>query len=65
VRCAVDAQVDPADTPETRRNKLTRAARKIRYWQEKRKRSARSHRKRRIKELHLLGIRLSWLRKCF
>ena len=64
MRCAVDAQVDPADTPETRRRKLEKAAHKIDYWQEKRRRSARSHCKRRLKELSQRGIRLSELRKC-
>ena len=64
MRCAVDAQVDPADTPETRRRKLAKVAGKIRYWQSKRKRSAKSHRKQRLAELHRRGIRLSELRKC-
>jgi hypothetical protein len=64
VRCAVDAQVDPADTPETRRRKLAKVAGKIHYWQTKRERSATSHRKRRLRELHRRGIRLSELRRC-
>ncbi len=64
MRCAIDAQVDSTDTPETRRNRLRKAARKIVYWQKKRKRSAKSHRKRRLRELHRHGIRLSELRKC-
>jgi hypothetical protein len=49
VRCAIDAQVDPTDTPDTRRNRLRKAARKIVYWQNKRKRSAKSHHKRRLR----------------
>jgi len=64
VRCAVDAQVDPTDTPDTRRDRLRKAVRKIAYWQKKRQRSAKSHRKRRLRELHRHGIRLSELRKC-
>ncbi len=64
MRCAVDAQVDPTDTPETRRDRLRKAAGKIVYWQKKRQRSAKSHRKRRLRELHRQGIRLSELRKC-
>jgi hypothetical protein len=64
VRCAVDAQVDPADTPGTRRRKLAKVAGKIHYWQTKRERSARSHYKRRLKEFRRLGIRLSELRRC-
>lgn len=64
MRCAVDAQVDPADTPATRREKLRRAARKIEYWQGKRERAARSHRKRTLRKLHRKGIRLSEARKC-
>ena len=64
MRCAVDAQVDPTDTPETRRRRLERAAGKIDYWQTKRERSARSHRKRRLKEFRRLGIRLSEARRC-
>jgi hypothetical protein len=64
VRCAVDAQVDAADTPATRREKLRRAARKIEYWQRERKYSARSHRKRTLKDLHRKGIRLSEARRC-
>jgi hypothetical protein len=64
VRCAIDAQVDPADTPATRREKLKRAARKIDYWQGKRERSARSHRKRTLRELRRKGIRLSEARRC-
>jgi hypothetical protein len=64
VRYAVDAQVDPADTPEARRRKLTKAAGKIDYWQRDRERSSRSHCKRRLKELSQRGIRLSELRKC-
>jgi hypothetical protein len=64
VRCAVDARVDPADTPATRLRKLTRAARKIVYWQKKREHSARSHYKRRLRKLHRHGLRLSELRKC-
>jgi len=64
VRCAVDAQVDPTDTPDTRRDRLRRAVRKIVYWQKKRERSAKSHRKHRLRELHRKGIRLSQLRKC-
>ena len=58
------AQVDPTDTPQTRRGKLKKAARKIDYWQRERERSARSHCKRRLMELHQRGIRLSELRKC-
>ncbi len=64
MRCAIDAQVDPTDTPRTRRRRLKRAADKIRYWQTKRKRSAKFHRKRRLKELHRKGIRLSEVRQC-
>jgi hypothetical protein len=64
VRCAIDAQVDPTDTPEARRDRLRRALRKIDYWQQKRERSAKSHRRRRLRELHQHGIRLSELRKC-
>ncbi|MHC4138164.1 MAG: hypothetical protein ACYS0K_24775 [Planctomycetota bacterium] len=64
MRCAVDAQVDPTDTPDTRRDRLRKAARKIVYRQQKRQRSAKSHRKRRLRELHRHGIRLSELRKC-
>ena len=64
MRCAVDAQVDPTDTPATRRDRLRKAARKIVYWQKKRERAAKSHRKRRLRELHQRGIRLSELRKC-
>ena len=64
MRCAVDAQVDPTDTPETRRRRLERAAGKIDYWQTKRERSARSHCKRRLKEFRRLGIRLSEARRC-
>ena len=64
MRCAIDAQVDPTDTPDTRRDRLGKAARKIVYWQEKRKRSAKSHRKRRLKDLRRHGIRLSELHKC-
>ena len=64
MRCAIDAQVDPTDTPETRRNRLRRAARKIVYWQKKRERAAKSHRKRRLRELHRQGIRLSEVRRC-
>ena len=64
MRCAIDAQVDPTDTPQTRRRRLERAAGKIKYWQTKRKRSAKSHRKRRLKELHRKGIRLSEVRQC-
>ena len=64
MRCAVDAQVDPVDTSETRRRRLERAAGKIDYWQRERERSARSHCKRRLSELRQRGIRLSELRKC-
>jgi hypothetical protein len=64
VRCAIDAQVDPTDTPDTRRERLGKALRKIVYRQKSRKRSAKSHRKHRLKELHGHGIRLSELRKC-
>ena len=64
MRCAIDAQVDPTDTTEARRDRLRRALRKIVYWQEKRERSAKSHRKRRLRELRRRGIRLSELRKC-
>ncbi len=64
MRCAIDAQVDPTDTPEARRDRLRRALRKIVYWQKKRERSAKSHRKRRLRQLHQQGIRLSELRKC-
>ena len=64
MRCAIDAQVDPTDTPEARRDRLRRALRKIVYWQKKRERAAKSHRKRRLRELRQRGIRLSELRKC-
>jgi hypothetical protein len=64
VAAVVDAQADPTDTPRTRRRRLERAAGKIEYWQTKRKRSARSHRKRRLRELRRRGIRISELHRC-
>jgi hypothetical protein len=65
VRSAVDAQVDPVDTPTTRRRRLERIAAKIEYWQAARRRAARSHRKRTLRILRNLGIRLSDAIRCF
>ena len=65
MREAVEAQLDPARSPEEQARLLEKVAGKIAYWQHSRERSARSHRKRRLRELHESGIRLSALRKCF
>ena len=65
MREAVEAQLDPARSPEEQLRLLEKVAGKIAYWQHSRKRSAKSHRKRRLRELDRCGIRLSALRKCF
>jgi hypothetical protein len=44
---------------------LAKALRKIEYWHASNEAAARCHRKRRLRQLHELGIKLTNLRKCF
>jgi len=51
-------------TSRERARRLKKAIEKIEYWHVSNQRAAHGHRKRRLRQLHQLGIQLSTLRKC-
>jgi hypothetical protein len=64
VKKVVEEQLDPLQSRRERKRRLEHLGEKIEYWQEDRRRSAKSHRHTRLRELHERGIFLSRLRKC-
>jgi hypothetical protein len=65
VRAIVEVQLDPQMSARERTRRLQKELAKIEYWHESNERAARSHWKRRCRELKRLGIKLPKLRKCF
>jgi SRSO17 transposase len=65
VREVVEAQLDPATPPREIQRRLERIAHIIEYWQRCAQKAARAHKKKRVRELHLLGIFLSKITKCY
>jgi hypothetical protein len=61
---AIDAQLDPADSPRVVERKLKQAARKIDYWQKRAADAARYHRRRRRRELLARGFDPDQLTRC-
>lgn len=64
MRVAVEAQLDPEDTPRRRARRVAKAVRKIQYWQDRRRHAQRSHRKRALRQLRKRGILISRCRRC-
>lgn len=65
MRMVVEVQLDADVSPRELTRRLRRMAELIEYIHARREKAARSHRKRRLRDLRSQGIYISKLSKCF
>lgn len=65
MKAATEVQLDAEQSRGERQRAKKKVVEHINYWQNKRQKAARSHRRATLRKLHTQGIYLSALRKCF
>ena len=65
MKAATEAQLDEGQGRTERKRKQQRVVDVINYHQASRRKAARSHRRRMLRDLHAKGIWLTKLKKCF
>lgn len=65
MKAATEAQLDEEHGRTERKRQREETVGKINYWQKKRRKAARSHRRRTLSKLHAKGFWLWKLKKCF